>query len=65
MLQPTGPHAAAELSELPPPLLAVPNTLNDLLTFSLPHSGQVIVSLLNIERTKRSNSSPQSLQWYS
>jgi len=61
MPQPTGPQAAAEL--LPPELLLVePNKLRALLTCSLPQVGQVIVSLLNIERRKRSKSSPQSAQ---
>jgi len=63
MLQPTGPQAAAELAAAPPLVPdAVPNTLKALLTCSLPHSGQRIASLLNMERKKRSKSSPQSLQ---
>jgi len=62
MLQPLGAQAAAELIDPPLPLPDVPKTLNALLTCSLPHSGQVMVSLLNIERMKRSKSSPQSLQ---
>jgi hypothetical protein len=61
MPQPTGPQAAAELG--PPELLLVePNRLRALLTCSLPQLGQMIASLLNIERRKRSKSSPQSLQ---
>jgi hypothetical protein len=61
MPQPTGPQAAAELAALDP-LLVEPNRLKALLTCSLPHLGQVIDSLLNIERRKRSKSSPQSAQ---
>ena len=64
MPQPTGPQDEAGAGPVLPPL-AVPNRLNAFTTWSLPQVGQMIVSLVNIERRYLSNSASHSPQWYS